>query len=473
MRRVPTLRFSIVLTCWTLLFPLAPTGQASTDSYLRTEASDVLSTTPSTATATKFKDSPAVKRTIWQTIGTWSAPPLTSALRLEAVGDLHVWLGLKNSDDQGTYFDLRAELRKNGSVIASGETKTIQGVTRNPSLAKEVTVAFGALSTSEFNPGDVLSLKILTKVADSGGHSNAVGLRLYYDAVARPSRVGITFGPAAPPSPTITITAPQSGSVLNQPAVLVRGRVTGPTEVGVTINGLVAAVSGDQFAALVPVDESVSQLTAIVTAVTGVTASATVDVTVQASDEAPVLLRALPAGGVAPLTVGFSLSSLVPVAQVALDLEGNGSIDFQDPSLDGQGFVYSAPGLYLPTAQVTDPQGRVYTGTTVLQVYDVAALDAALQVKWQGLKDALRTGDVARAATFLHSDTRTAYQSQFARFSATTLANIDQYMTSIQLVEVGFGGAQYEMLRQRDGQTLSFAVWFQLDQDGLWRLRRF
>jgi hypothetical protein len=40
-------------------------------------------------------------------------------------------------------------------------------------------------------------------------------------------------------------------------------------------------------------------------------------------------------------------------------------------------------------------------------------------------------------------------------------------------VEVGFGGAEYEMLRVRDGQTLSFAVWFQLDQDGLWRLRRF
>jgi hypothetical protein len=29
------------------------------------------------------------------------------------------------------------------------------------------------------------------------------------------------------------------------------------------------------------------------------------------------------------------------------------------------------------------------------------------------------------------------------------------------------------MLRQRDGQTRSFAVWFQLDLDGLWRLRRF
>jgi hypothetical protein len=46
-------------------------------------------------------------------------------------------------------------------------------------------------------------------------------------------------------------------------------------------------------------------------------------------------------------------------------------------------------------------------------------------------------------------------------------------MTTIRLVEVGPGGAQYEMLRDLDGQTLSFAVWFQLDRDGLWRIRRF
>ncbi len=46
-------------------------------------------------------------------------------------------------------------------------------------------------------------------------------------------------------------------------------------------------------------------------------------------------------------------------------------------------------------------------------------------------------------------------------------------MTAIRLVELGFGGAQYEMLREDDGETLSFAVWFQVDHDGVWRLRRY
>ena len=80
-----------------------------------------------------------------------------------------------------------AELLNNGTAVASGEVTNIQGVTRNPDQAKEVVLDFGVSPTAEFNPGDVLSLRILTKVTDVGGHNNAVGLRLYYDSASRPS----------------------------------------------------------------------------------------------------------------------------------------------------------------------------------------------------------------------------------------------------------------------------------------------
>ena len=135
--------------------------------------------------------------------------------------------------------------------------------------------------------------------------------------------------------------------------------------------------------------------------------------------------------------------------------------------------VETQPGIYTPTVQVTDPQGQLHSAVSIVQVLDQASLDARLQVVWQGLKDALRSGDVARAVAFIHSDTRARYQAQFSRFRPATLANIDQYVATIELVEVGFAGAQYEMLRAEDGQTRSFAVWFQIDQDGLWRVRRF
>ena len=115
--------------------------------------------------------------------------------QLAALGPVTVWLGLKNSDDQGTYFDLRVDLLKNGVTIATGETRDIRGITRNPSLAKEAAVTFGSISDGQLNSSDVLSVRIMTKVTASGGHSNAVGLRLYYDAVSRPSRSGMEIAP--------------------------------------------------------------------------------------------------------------------------------------------------------------------------------------------------------------------------------------------------------------------------------------
>src|SRR5512134_3264813 len=130
------------------------------DYYLHTTTSDVLDNLAPTVATAKFKDSPAVNRTTYQQIGVWAAPPLGAPMQLESLSDLRVWIGLKNSDDQGTYFDLRAEVRKNGTVIASGETKNIQGVTRNPGLAKEVTVTLGSIALNQFAAGDVLSIRI-------------------------------------------------------------------------------------------------------------------------------------------------------------------------------------------------------------------------------------------------------------------------------------------------------------------------
>ncbi len=142
-----------------------------------------------TGTTAKYKDSPRVNRIAYQEIGTWTyAVPAGMRLQVDSVTNLRVWVGLKNSDDQGTYFDIRAELLKNDTTVASGEVTNVQGITRNPDKAKEVVLDFGVVPTAEFNPGDVLSLRILTKVTDVGGHNSAVGLRLYYDSVSRSSR---------------------------------------------------------------------------------------------------------------------------------------------------------------------------------------------------------------------------------------------------------------------------------------------
>jgi probable HAF family extracellular repeat protein len=113
-----------------------------------------------------------------------------------------LWVGLKNSDDQGTRFDLRTSLYLNGTLIAEGTARCIAGITRNPAAAKEVRVPLSSIPEDEtLDPGDELALKVFTRIGTNPddskcpGHSNAVGLRLYYDAASRASQLGAKIAP--------------------------------------------------------------------------------------------------------------------------------------------------------------------------------------------------------------------------------------------------------------------------------------
>jgi len=71
-------------------------------------------------------------------------------------------------------------------LSAPGLTRCIEGITRNAKKAKKVAVVF---DPADFNGGaDELKLTVLTRIGTNPddtkcvGHSNAVGLRLYFDA---------------------------------------------------------------------------------------------------------------------------------------------------------------------------------------------------------------------------------------------------------------------------------------------------
>jgi hypothetical protein len=156
-----------------------------------------------TATNAKTKDSPSVNfanGNPWKELGVWTANP-GQVNTLSTLGNLRLWLGLRNSDDQGTQFDVKAEVRKNGQVIATGELFCVTGVTRNSQRAKEVNVPFASFAPVSFG-SEPLSLRLLTRIGTNtegrkcsgpeGSHNSALGLRLYFDATTYPAGVSTT-----------------------------------------------------------------------------------------------------------------------------------------------------------------------------------------------------------------------------------------------------------------------------------------
>jgi hypothetical protein len=180
-----------------------------TNSYWDTETSGQLTSDGGTGKTTAEMKTQSTY-TNWDFVNIWAIKegisyPYFLWQREITSGPGTFWIGLKNSDDQGTQFDLRAELYINDRLIAEGRTLCITGVTRNPSYAKEVTVPLDSVADGDYNSGDILSLKVLTRIGTTadgrkcigpgGSHNNAVGLRLYYDAPNRPSRFGAEIAP--------------------------------------------------------------------------------------------------------------------------------------------------------------------------------------------------------------------------------------------------------------------------------------
>ncbi|MGH7165241.1 MAG: hypothetical protein ACREIS_06930, partial [Nitrospiraceae bacterium] len=211
-------RWMVPLTGLAALLVLLGTGVASAapqDFFLHGTGATanpptlLLDPTAPTATTAKSKDSTSINFSggnPWKEVGTWPADPALTTGTLSVLSDLHVWIGLRNSDDQGTNFDLLGEVYKNGALVSSSLTRCVTGVTLNANQAKEVTAGFAPFPAVAFNgTSDQLSLKVWTRIgtnADNSkcaGHNNAVGLRVYFDSPTRSARFGTTIGAPNPP----------------------------------------------------------------------------------------------------------------------------------------------------------------------------------------------------------------------------------------------------------------------------------
>ena len=174
----------------------------------------------------------------------------------------------------------------------------------------------------------------------------------------------------------------------------------------------------------------------------------------------------------APLTVTFSLLGGPTADTIELDFNVEGAANITGTNLEGQTFTYAQAGIYIPTVLVTDAQGNQFAAQAIVQVYDQPTLDTILQVKWTGLKDALRSGDITAGLSFIVARSRAKYEEAF-RIIEASLPSIDAILTDVTLIKVREGSAIYEATRIDNGLPKSFELRFALDEDGIWRIEAF
>jgi N-acetylneuraminic acid mutarotase len=113
--------------------------------------------------------------------------------QLTAPSPATVWLGLKNSDDVGTKFDLLAELFKNGTPVGSGQLDSVPGGGSGFNNAVLRTINVALYAPVDICQGDTLSFRVSARIASTSGH-RAGTARLWFNDPVADSHFDATIG---------------------------------------------------------------------------------------------------------------------------------------------------------------------------------------------------------------------------------------------------------------------------------------
>jgi uncharacterized repeat protein (TIGR01451 family) len=107
----------------------------------------------------------------------------TDSATVTVVPPAKVWIGLKNSDDVGTRFDLRAQVLKNNVPLVTKELLDVPGGSSGFNNAVLRIINLTPSSSVTFGPGDTLSFKLSVRITAVGGHRSGTA-RLWYNGAA-------------------------------------------------------------------------------------------------------------------------------------------------------------------------------------------------------------------------------------------------------------------------------------------------
>ena len=274
--------------------------------------------------------------------------------------------------------------------------------------------------------------------------------------------------------PVILFTFPIDGSTIDLSSTLVTGTInTCSQEVGILVNGVLAMIAGNEFAANdVPLEIGVNTLTAVATDEDGKTATDTITVYTNVYQD-QVNLSANITSGLSPVDVEFSIDTQIsnPITTYEMDFEGDGVIDQTITDPDNVPFTYIQEGLYYPTITVTDDQGYQYTDTIAINVLALIELNTLLTNKRSEVINLLKLQDIQGILPYFNESSRAKYEEAFTLL-IDQLPSIFSVPEEFNLISVIDNIATYEsVVVDDDGVTRSYPSVFIKDEDGLWKIR--
>jgi hypothetical protein len=280
---------------------------------------------------------------------------------------------------------------------------------------------------------------------------------------------------------SVTIASPSPSATVSDTAVDVAGTFVGPTNTGITVNGVVAATVNGQFLASgVPLTAGTNTLTITATTLPGATATTSETVTQGGAPASPISLtidgQSSPSG-FAPATITFdyaigALPNNASVQSVAIDVNGDGIFDYSAPTLAAlpSGFVYSQPGMYTATFKVVDTNNNTYFAYRTVLIKSVGAQRNMLCDVYAYLKDRLNAQDATGATNAYQAMVQGPYASLFTDPGAN-LPTIASTLGSIANGFIGQGYAEMIVVRDNADQTRNgFPLRMTLGPDGVWRI---
>jgi hypothetical protein len=276
-------------------------------------------------------------------------------------------------------------------------------------------------------------------------------------------------------APEITITEPLDGATINSDYVIVKGTVSTDTNVGITVNGVVAerinGPNGSEFAARIPLLEGDNLIRVLATTLASSVSGLSISVSREGSD--PVDFYVSERNCMAPHinTLSFGVSLGVTISQLEIDFEGDGVYDEVITSgfMDDIFYQYDVAGIFYPKARFTLSTGEQYTVTQVVNVESQEQIDQHLSELWDNMNLALTQGNHGLAVEYLSEENREKYAKLYYLL-LPYFSEIVQSYSPLQVYKIYPGYASYIVNRDIAGTDHAFIVSFFRGSEGLWRV---